>query len=84
MIIRVRNFKIEIKNYGWKKNKSEFKIGDKVKCRFGNSGHKFYPELREELTITKMKYAWYSGYWDLYFNNGKHNFCENDFQKENK
>lgn len=81
MVIRIRNFKIEIRNYGWKKqSKPDFKIGDEVECCFGNSGHKFYPELRDKLIITKMKYQWYSNHWDLYFNNWKHNFCENDFK----
>ena len=80
MIIRIRNISIKITKYKWRKNKSDFKIGDKVECRFGNSGHKFYPELRDKLIITKMKYQWYSGYWDLYFNDRKNGFCEVDFE----
>jgi hypothetical protein len=77
--INMGNIHLKIEIYPFRKNKTEFKIGDRVECRFGNSGHKFYPELKENLIIKRMKYDYYSGFWGLNFGS-KHYFCENDFE----
>ena len=85
MIIRIRNISIKVTRHKWKKNKSNFKVGDEVRCQFGNSGHKWYPELKDKLIVTKMKYQWYSGYWDLYFKRFHDENIENAYNsRENK
>lgn len=79
----IGRFAIKI-NFYKKAYPCKFKKGDKVKCKFNNSGHKFWPELKEELIIKRVKFYYPNGYWDLNFENTQNNyFCEYDFEKIN-
>jgi hypothetical protein len=82
---KLGRLQIELNFYGSKKKPCKFKIGDEVKCLFGDSGHKFWNELREELIIKKIKYDYHSGLYELQFKNATTNtyFYENDFKKVN-
>ena len=81
---RWKRFEFELNIYR-KADPCDFKVGDEVICLFNNSGHKFWPELKEKLVIKKLRYYYPNRYWEMSFENTEnHYFCEYDFKKVKK
>lgn len=62
----------------------QFKVGDKVKCKYGNSGNKFWSDLLSpSAIIKKIKYNERAQMYKLGFayKGSIEYFYENDFEK---
>jgi len=63
-----------------RREKCQFKAGDKVKCYYGNSGNKWWTHILEPYAIiNKIKYDKHSGLYKLRFDGEDYFFYENDF-----